>query len=128
VCPGCGRRARLRGTPNVIVEWERTGDGRYIGYLVSPVVLQNFVYEIEYETDAGIAIGWGESDSVEPDSLPPEHLAMITKILEGPSPPESRSVWHECSHGDGGSDRAAVLPTPPPRGLAARLDPAERDA
>lgn len=119
-CPGCGRLVRLRGTPSVVLEWEPVADGRYIGYLVTPV-LSDFTFDYEYETDSGLATGGGGTHDVPGrEPLPPAHRAMIEAL-----PPEalqSRAVWHECPYGGGGSDRAVLSPEPPPRSTAARLN------
>ena len=95
-CVSSGRVSRTVGTT---------------GYLVTPALGLYAVYEFQYESDTGISIMGGES--ADPDTLPPEHHAMIEEMLEG-QPRESRSVWHECSHADDGS---ATVPTRPPRPL-----------
>ena len=121
-CPGCGRRARLRGTSNVRLEWARIADGRYNGYLVTPALLVVYsVYDFQYESDTGISQMAGES--AHPLTLPPEFQPTIEEMLEG-QPRERRSVWHECSSGDGG---AAAVPARPPRRPPSRFRSAQRD-
>lgn len=122
-CPGCCCRVRLRGTPSLRLEWEPLADGRYEGYVVHPV-LADFTYEIEYESDSGIASGTGGGNVVDFATLPSDHQALMQSFLSERQ--EDRSAWHTCeadqSGGTGGTREPRRPRDPSPERRAAVAD------